>query len=652
MPQAAALPSALTTYDNSQSWRPGNNFGGNVLYKAFSHPLVMPKVTALLQTLNAAPFAVYDPLGQFAPFAGFFDFAAETMTEVYVQDVLKTGGDVLGRAAQPVTALAARAAPRRLLVAAFDAARLIEQIRFYLTPETEVLSFDALTLPPQFLTNPKTYLDPLNFVMNLGWIRHDAAVWTQITSANYWHDYGARETRLWLQLIDPSGAVRGEGFWPLPRNGGGWSLDSRELCAAFGLTTFTGTLYMHVIGTAGHDLMKYAIDVFSQDGQQLSATHDSNPWPADFYAGIPAPEAGETVTVWLQSALPYPLPGGSITLNVMGDADTRHTVTEAIGPFGMVPVTLNTAFPDAAWPTQFEISAGRCLTRPRYEVVRGPHRRIAHANVERVDLKPDPQLLQLEPVFGKGFILPMPLLPLGDFETVVLPTPMATTQNALPLRVLVYAASGKLILEKPLGVLARGHVPALPISQWLREAGLSTEAATGGHIELCYDFSTGTPGDGWIHAIARYQGRATGHVSETSFGAHIYNVAAVFKDEPQSYAHRPPGLSTRLFLRLGQAEYDTLCHLTYPVSAQWHPLSSTQLILKGSDGAPVAERMLRIPASGSALIRISEMFTPAERAAAGQHAAVIVRDATCRLFGFHGLTRQDGFFSLDHMFGF
>jgi hypothetical protein len=49
MPQAAAL----TTYDNSQSWRPGNNFGGNVLYKAFSHPLVMPKVTALLHTLDA-----------------------------------------------------------------------------------------------------------------------------------------------------------------------------------------------------------------------------------------------------------------------------------------------------------------------------------------------------------------------------------------------------------------------------------------------------------------------------------------------------------------------------------------------------------------------------------------------------------------------
>jgi hypothetical protein len=651
MPKAAVAPRALTTYDNSQSWRPGNNFGGNVLYKAFSHPLVMPKVTALLETLNARPFAVYDPFGQFAQFTGFFGFDAATLTCVTVQDVTKVGADLLGQTTQPVTALA-QLKPERLFVAAFDAARVIDQIRFYLAPTTEILSFDDLRLPPQFLTNPKTYLDPLNFVMNLGWMRHDATTCTRITSANYWHDYGARGSQLWLQLIDADGTVRGEGFWPLPAHGGGWSLDSHDLCAAYGLSVFTGTVYMHIIGTAGHDLMKYAIDVFSIDGQQLSATHDSNPWPADFYAGVPAPDTGEEVIVWLQSALPYPLPGGTITLNVMGEAAENYTVPEAIGPFGMVPVSLNAAFPGCRWPAQVEISAGRCLTRPRYEVVRGAHRRIAHANVERVDLKPDPQLPELAPVFGKGFILPMPLLPLGMFETVVLPTPMATTQADLPLRLLVYAASGALIFEKPLGVLPRGAVPALPVSQWLREANVADRAADGGHIELCYDFATSKTGDGWLHAIARYTGHVTGHVSETSFGAHIYNVAAVYRDEPQSYAHRPPGLSTRLFLRLGPSGYDTLCHLTYPVSAAWHPLSTTTLTLKGSDGTPVAEQSVRIPASGSVLLRMHELFTAGERAKAGEQAAVIVRDTTCRLFGFHGLIQTDGFFSLDHMFGF
>ena len=42
----------------------------------------------------------------------------------------------------------------------------------------------------------------------------------------------------------------------------------------------------------------------------------------------------------------------------------------------------------------------------------------------------------------------------------------------------------------------------------------------------------------------------------------------------------------------------------------------------------------------------------ATRVRAGAGAYVIVRDATCRLFGYHGLVGRDGTFSLDHMFGF
>jgi len=30
----------------------------------------------------------------------------------------------------------------------------------------------------------------------------------------------------------------------------------------------------------------------------------------------------------------------------------------------------------------------------------------------------------------------------------------------------------------------------------------------------------------------------------------------------------------------------------------------------------------------------------------------MVRDTTCRLFGYHGLIDPEGRFSLDHMFGF
>jgi hypothetical protein len=37
---------------------------------------------------------------------------------------------------------------------------------------------------------------------------------------------------------------------------------------------------------------------------------------------------------------------------------------------------------------------------------------------------------------------------------------------------------------------------------------------------------------------------------------------------------------------------------------------------------------------------------------AGRHPYVIIRDETCRLFGYHGVLGTGGSFSLDHMFGF
>ena len=37
---------------------------------------------------------------------------------------------------------------------------------------------------------------------------------------------------------------------------------------------------------------------------------------------------------------------------------------------------------------------------------------------------------------------------------------------------------------------------------------------------------------------------------------------------------------------------------------------------------------------------------------AGDQANIVIRDPTCRLFGYHGLLGPSGAFSLDHMFGF
>jgi hypothetical protein len=111
-------------------------------------------------------------------------------------------------------------------------------------------------------------------------------------------------------------------------------------------------------------------------------------------------------------------------------------------------------------------------------------------------------------------------------------------------------------------------------------------------------------------------------------------------------------LSTRLFLRLGEDGYDTMCQLIYPASRPWRRHSTTDIILCDGGGDEIARKSLAIPCSGSRLWRHHALFDAATRARAGAKAYAVIRDPTCRLFGYHGLLGSDGAFSLDHMFGF
>ena len=61
---------------------------------------------------------------------------------------------------------------------------------------------------------------------------------------------------------------------------------------------------------------------------------------------------------------------------------------------------------------------------------------------------------------------------------------------------------------------------------------------------------------------------------------------------------------------------------------------------------------MAIPLSGSYHFRAKTEFEAEAIAAAGENAYVLIRDTTCRLFGYHGLIAAGGAFSLDHMFGF
>lgn len=141
-------------------------------------------------------------------------------------------------------------------------------------------------------------------------------------------------------------------------------------------------------------------------------------------------------------------------------------------------------------------------------------------------------------------------------------------------------------------------------------------------------------------------------MAETSFGAHIFNTAMTYRGEPQSYAGPPPGLSTRLFLTAALHEPYSFCMLIYPASGLWHVVSDTRLSLHAAHGAVMAEERLAIPRSGSCEIWPHEVFGRAALEIAGEGAYVIIRDTTCRLFGYHGRRTGDGRFSIDHMFGF
>ncbi len=618
--------------------------GGNVLYKAFTHPLTAEAMAGLAAELRAAgTLAVFDPEGiASALYALHPDMPVPVA--YYVQDVAALDGALAGVTARPVTELGqCRAAT--LLIAGFDTRRVEGRVRGLCAAGVRVVSLDGTRLPAAMLT-ARAYLDRLNFATNHAFFRDEAGRHTRLTSANYWAGYGARAVRLWLRLFGADGAVLATWEEELPAGAGGFSIDSREVRGRFGLDAFTGQLFLHAIGVAGHDVVKYALDVYGDDGAGcdvgLSVTHDANAWPSDRYAGLPAPGADERVMLWVQNSHAAAIPAGAITLDRMG-AEQPVALAREVAPFASLAVDVRALLPEVAWPAQLELRTGRHVVRPRYEIFKRGHSRIAHVNVERADLRPDPGIRTLHNLLGRGYILPFPVLPPEEFRTIVQPNPMAEWQDSLPLRLDVFGENGRLTAQRFLGNLARAHAVALDLAELGAEAG---------HAELVYDFRDGGEADGWMHGLFRYEHRASGHAADTSFGAHIFNTAMTYKDEPQSYSGPPPGLTTRLFLKLGIGVRRSFAVLIYPASADWHAFSATELQLLDGTGEVVAREALRVACSGSVLVRPHEVFGEAALRQAGERGYVLVRDATCRLFGYHGLDDGQGGFSLDHMFGF
>ncbi|HYZ65088.1 MAG TPA: hypothetical protein VE650_21770 [Acetobacteraceae bacterium] len=620
--------------------------GGNVLYKALAHPLAAEAIERLAARLAEGALAVYDPDGV-ADALWAMHPAMPGPAEVYVHDVDQIGQPRVGHAALPLTDLP-RSGCRHLLIAAFDAGRIRARIDWMVPKTMAVATLDEVRLPAEMLTNKARYLEKTNFATNYAFFRDTGepggpGLHTRLVTANYWAGYGAKSVRLWCRLFGADGAVLAEWEEATPSGAGGIAIDSQEVRARFGLPAFTGQLFIHALGAAGHDVVKYALDTYGTGGEQsLSCTHDANAWPSDRYAGMPAPRQGERVVLWLQNSHAAPIPAGAVALDRMG-AERPAPLERELPGYASTEVDVAELLPGVEWPAQVEVRAGRHVVRPRYEVMQAGRTRIAHLNVERADLKPNPEIKSLHNLLGRGYLLPFPVLPPDRFRSIVLPTPMAESQANLPLRLDVFGADGRKLAERFLGNLPRDHALAVD----LEELG-----AEEGHAELVYDFRDGGEADGWMHCLMRYEHKASGHAAESSFGGHIYNTAMTYRDEPQSYSGPPPGLSTRLFLKLGDRERRSFAALIYAASAPWHAESSTTLLLHDSAGEVIAERPLRIACSGSAMVFPHAAFGDGLLEQAGPRGYVLIRDTTCRLFGYHGLMEESGAFSLDHMFGF
>ncbi len=617
------------------------NQKGCSFFKALGHPQVRTKLNDLADRLKSLNnWAVYDPQG-FAE--DFFALSQIQAPEIfYVQSYEAKLSTPCGKNPRLITDIKTDQ-PKVLFIPSFEANKYLNQMSHILPQGCEIITLDDLKLPEEMLSNPHNYLEDTNWATNFCYFREKDGWHTRLGTANYWNKYGADKVHIECTLFDESGeeiAHWVEELKPLQHS---IFIDSQDIKKRFNLPDFMGQIFLHVVGAKGHSVVKYALDTYHDNGQ-ISATHDANAWPPEYFAGLPAPRDNEQVILWLQNSHPVHIHQGDVALNIMG-SDESMPLPMGIAPFATIAIDVGEHFPNVKWPQQLELQAGQYFVRPRYEVINDKgYQCIAHVNVERMDLKPDPTPAKIQDQIGKGYILPAPILPQSQYKTIALPTPMVRGIEYTPLKALFYTKGGQLQGEHKFGNLPRHHQAELILDQSVDFDG------DYGHVELVYDFDAGDLVDTWLHGLFRYEDKENGHQAETSFGSHIFNNLTTYKNEPQSYRGAPPGLSTGLFLRVSP-EHETFCQLMYPVSKEWHATSTTNLYLMDANGQQVAETQLKIPANGSRLWWVHEEFN-ADDIAKAKGGYVYINDRTCRLFGYHGVRNPGKGFAMDHMFGF
>src|SRR5947207_13238396 len=111
---------------------------------------------------------------------------------------------------------------------------------------------------------------------------------------------------------------------------------------------------------------------------------------------------------------------------------------------------------------------------------------MANVNVERADLKPNPELPELGRWLGKGYLLPAPILPRGKWQSLALPTPMALSQSELPIAAIIYDPDGREVARHAVGRLPRNHAAAQSFDEVAEALG-----ARHGPVELVWGCAAG-----------------------------------------------------------------------------------------------------------------------------------------------------------------
>ncbi|QCE32256.1 hypothetical protein FAI41_00910 [Acetobacteraceae bacterium] len=617
--------------------------GGNILYKALTHPLATSALFELEAFFKDQIFYLFDPHGYFSDLKAIYPNFSPA--KIFTQEIAEIGKeDGQGGQLLPLFEINQQV-KRPLLVLDFDKEKVKARLGNFLKG-WEIYDLGQARLPQEFLRAGRPYLDKCNFVTNFAFFREDGKFHTRLTTANYWPGYGGQEIAYWCRLFAEDGTILKDWIETPEAPNAGVVIDSREIKEHFNLPNFTGQLFIHVQGAAGHDVLKYALDVWGKGkNPSLSVTHDANSWPSNYFASLPAPDKDEKLIVWIQNSHAIKILKGGIGFCPIGHREAMKFIGE-LEPYATKALDIGELFPEVKWPAQFEMKGGHYVVRPRYEIIKGEKTRIAHLNVERHDLIPEKNIGEPPKEVGRGFILPFPILDPEEYETWLQPSAMSEKVKSLPLSVALFDHEGQESSKHFLGNLPRDFEDAFPLHEWAQKAG---------HGDLFYDLKEGGEPDGWLHATIRFKHKKTGHMAETSFGGHVYNTQMVWRNEPQSYAGPAPGLSTRIFLKLGfetaKENLRSFCWLIYPCSGKGNFKSETSLLLYDETGKEIAEKEISLNPNGSFLICPDKIFGEKLKTA-GEAGYIIIRDKTVRLFGYHGIQGEKDRFSLDHMFGF